>query len=305
MDNGGRIRIRNNSQQVGDVTEVGSNLSNNAQDNETDEPGPQDIYFKVMGNNSNETAKMYGLGVCASDVWGVVLSCSARRRDKFQWKSTAGQLSVELAQYKVKELQRQGSILNDSNCTNAPSTSPKSLVVAIESQPLRVGLQVYLKSISISEIVAKGRTRVWIEMRFLDNAPNMFSIRIHHGGKFQRFLDNAPNMFSIRIHHGGKFQRYPGRMYVSGHVDIFDMLDIDLFTVIALNMMVLKLGYTDVPNLVSNDVLEKEDVVVINADGFDSDLMMIVRIKSLHEVTVVKLMLMVYKLLLLLQIYCC
>ncbi|GJY92578.1 hypothetical protein Tco_0508360 [Tanacetum coccineum] len=40
--------------------------------------------------------------------------------------------------------------------------------------------------------------------------------------------DNAPNMFSIRIHHGGKFQRYPGRMYVSGRVDIFDMVDIDL-----------------------------------------------------------------------------
>ncbi|GJT87633.1 heat stress transcription factor B-4-like protein [Tanacetum coccineum] len=55
--------------------------------------------------------------------------------------------------------------------------------------------------------------------------------------------DNAPNMFLIRIHHGGKFQRYPGRMYVSGRVDIFDMVDIDLFTVVALNMMVLKLGY--------------------------------------------------------------
>nr|GEW58400.1 hypothetical protein [Tanacetum cinerariifolium] len=33
-------------------------------------------------------------------------------------------------------------------------------------------------------------------------------------------------------------------MYVSGHVAIFDMVDIDLFTVVALNMMVLKLGYT-------------------------------------------------------------
>ncbi|GKB01858.1 hypothetical protein Tco_0829902, partial [Tanacetum coccineum] len=38
--------------------------------------------------------------------------------------------------------------------------------------------------------------------------------------------------------------RYPGRMYVNGRVDIFDMVDIDLFTVVALNMMVLKLGYT-------------------------------------------------------------
>nr|GEV16086.1 hypothetical protein [Tanacetum cinerariifolium] len=51
-------------------------------------------------------------------------------------------------------------------------------------------------------------------------------------------------MLSIRIHHGGKFQRYPGRIYVSGRFDIFDMVAIDLFTVVALNMMVLKLGYT-------------------------------------------------------------
>ncbi|GJZ77731.1 heat stress transcription factor B-4-like protein [Tanacetum coccineum] len=33
-------------------------------------------------------------------------------------------------------------------------------------------------------------------------------------------------------------------MYVSGHVDIFDMVDIDMFTVVALNMMVVQLGYT-------------------------------------------------------------
>ncbi|GKB19736.1 hypothetical protein Tco_0853659 [Tanacetum coccineum] len=33
-------------------------------------------------------------------------------------------------------------------------------------------------------------------------------------------------------------------MYVSGRVDIFDMVDIDLFIVVALNMMVLKLGHT-------------------------------------------------------------
>ncbi|GKB04416.1 hypothetical protein Tco_0832559 [Tanacetum coccineum] len=44
-------------------------------------------------------------------------------------------------------------------------------------------------------------------------------------------------MFSIQIHHGGTFHKYPGRRYVDGHVDIFDMVDIDLFTVIAVNRM--------------------------------------------------------------------
>ncbi|GKB14658.1 hypothetical protein Tco_0848581 [Tanacetum coccineum] len=42
-------------------------------------------------------------------------------------------------------------------------------------------------------------------------------------------------------------------MYVSGRVDIFDMVDIDLFTVVALNMMVLKLGYTGHHGLDIND----------------------------------------------------
>nr|GEW57876.1 ribonuclease H-like domain-containing protein [Tanacetum cinerariifolium] len=60
-------------------------------------------------------------------------------------------------------------------------------------------------------------------------------------------------------------------------------LDVHLFGI----NMDLPFDDIGVPNLVSNDVLEKEDVVVINADGFDSDLMMIVRIKSLHEVTAV------------------
>ncbi|GJY03175.1 hypothetical protein Tco_0361327 [Tanacetum coccineum] len=33
-------------------------------------------------------------------------------------------------------------------------------------------------------------------------------------------------------------------MYVNGHVDIFDMADFDMFTVVVLNMMVVQLGYT-------------------------------------------------------------
>nr|GEU84205.1 hypothetical protein [Tanacetum cinerariifolium] len=41
-----------------------------------------------------------------------------------------------------------------------------------------------------------------------------------------------------------EFRRYPGREYASGHQDIFDTVDIDMFTVVALNMMVVKLGYT-------------------------------------------------------------
>nr|GEY95218.1 hypothetical protein [Tanacetum cinerariifolium] len=67
-------------------------LTSQLSEHEFDDPGPQDIYSKVMGNDKNGTAEMYGLGVRASDVGGVVSSRSARRRDKLQWKSTAERL---------------------------------------------------------------------------------------------------------------------------------------------------------------------------------------------------------------------
>nr|GEX89589.1 hypothetical protein [Tanacetum cinerariifolium] len=41
-----------------------------------------------------------------------------------------------------------------------------------------------------------------------------------------------------------KFSKVSSRRYIDGHVDIFDMVDIDLFSVIVLNRMVLQLGYT-------------------------------------------------------------
>ncbi|PWA51873.1 hypothetical protein CTI12_AA458820 [Artemisia annua] len=112
-------------------------LTSQLSEHELDEPGPQDIYSKVMGNNKNGTAEMYGLGVRASDVWGVVPSRYARHRDKLQWKSTAKRLSAELAQYKAREAQRLGSSDNDSSGTNVPRTSPQGLIVANEPQPLR------------------------------------------------------------------------------------------------------------------------------------------------------------------------
>ncbi|GJR88048.1 transposase, Ptta/En/Spm [Tanacetum coccineum] len=125
---------------------------------ELDEPGPQDIYSKVIGNDKNGTAEMYGLGVRASDVWGVVPSRSARRREKLQWKSTAERLSIELAEYKAREAQRQRSSDNNSYGTNVPRTSPQGLIVANKPQPLWIC--VYLnENCLLLLIVAKGWIR--------------------------------------------------------------------------------------------------------------------------------------------------
>ncbi|PWA67562.1 hypothetical protein CTI12_AA314620 [Artemisia annua] len=95
----------------------------------TDEPGPQDVYSKVMGKDNNGIADLYGLGVRASDVWGVVPSHIARSRDKLMYKSRCDQLSCELAQLKARDSQRQGLSENASSSTN----------VVNEPQPLRVG----------------------------------------------------------------------------------------------------------------------------------------------------------------------
>ncbi|GKD31246.1 hypothetical protein Tco_1242024, partial [Tanacetum coccineum] len=96
-------------------------LTSQLSEHELDEPGPQDIYSKLMGNDKNRTVEIYGL-------------------DKLQWKSTVERLSIELADYKAREAQRQGSNDNNSYGTN-------------------VRLQVYLKSILNSKIVAKGWIR--------------------------------------------------------------------------------------------------------------------------------------------------
>ncbi|GJY24580.1 hypothetical protein Tco_0398238 [Tanacetum coccineum] len=91
------------NEEAANAIEQMDELTSQLSEHELDEPGPQDIHSKVMGNDKNGTVEMYGLGVRASDVWGVVPSRSARRKDKLQWKSTAEQLSIELDEYKGRE----------------------------------------------------------------------------------------------------------------------------------------------------------------------------------------------------------
>ncbi|GJS46008.1 hypothetical protein Tco_0596129 [Tanacetum coccineum] len=51
-------------------------------------------------------------------------------------------------------------------------------------------------------------------------------------------------MFSICIHHCGRCSKFPGKRYVDGEEDVFDIVDIELFFMIELDEMVLQLGYT-------------------------------------------------------------
>ncbi|KAL4579102.1 hypothetical protein LXL04_015237 [Taraxacum kok-saghyz] len=68
-----------------------------------------------------------------------------------------------------------------------------------------------------------------------------------YGYLFSIFTKSNPTMFSIEIHHGGKFIKNPGIKYVEGQISCVDLLDIEDFSVKELDSIMQKLGYTSPP----------------------------------------------------------
>ncbi|KAK9070577.1 hypothetical protein SSX86_010979 [Deinandra increscens subsp. villosa] len=58
------------------------------------------------------------------------------------------------------------------------------------------------------------------------------------------YCSGYATLFSIRLHHGGKFTKFPSRTYVKGKIDHIDMVDVDRFCVHELDDVMLRLGYT-------------------------------------------------------------
>ncbi|PWA51002.1 hypothetical protein CTI12_AA468350 [Artemisia annua] len=69
--------------------------SDNLPEGSIDNPGPDDIFSTIMGKDRNGDAGMFGLGVRASDVWGVTTSRSACHRENNELKSRCGELTSE------------------------------------------------------------------------------------------------------------------------------------------------------------------------------------------------------------------
>lgn len=59
------------------------------------------------------------------------------------------------------------------------------------------------------------------------------------------FSDGHPTMFSMKIHHAGKFKDYEERRYVNGLVALVDGFDMDKFSVHELNDVTEELGYVN------------------------------------------------------------
>jgi hypothetical protein len=100
-----------------------------------DKPGPDDIFAKVMGKDRYGDAVMYGLGVRASDVWGVVPGRSACRRENTALKSKCEELNTTVEQLRAEVLELKGS--RDSSIVQG-LTSSHSPVATNEPPSLRV-----------------------------------------------------------------------------------------------------------------------------------------------------------------------
>nr|KAJ0199300.1 hypothetical protein LSAT_V11C600321330 [Lactuca sativa] len=56
-----------------------------------------------------------------------------------------------------------------------------------------------------------------------------------------------PTMFSIELHHGGKFTKFPGIKYIEGVVAYIDVVDIEEFSIHEMDSIMLDLGYVVPP----------------------------------------------------------
>ena len=58
------------------------------------------------------------------------------------------------------------------------------------------------------------------------------------------FAEHYPNLFTLKIHHGGLFTKQPGRQYIQGKMNFVDLVDGDELSVHEIDAMVKELGYS-------------------------------------------------------------
>nr|XP_043612408.1 uncharacterized protein LOC122584259 [Erigeron canadensis] len=95
---GGTTKNAEASNAIAQMKQIKSNLPEGS----NDKPGPDDVFSKVMGKDRNGDVVMYGLGVRASDVWGVLPSRSACHRENIQLKAQCEELTSKVVQLRAQ-----------------------------------------------------------------------------------------------------------------------------------------------------------------------------------------------------------
>ncbi|XP_035845219.1 uncharacterized protein LOC118491500 [Helianthus annuus] len=89
-----------------------------------------------------------------------------------------------------------------------------------------------------------------------------------------QLYEGFPNLFSFRIHHGGRLTHPPGRTYVGGRINYVDLIDIDLFSVHEVSLMINELGYSVNDHIIYHYLNPKKDMDNgIEELGTDSDVL--------------------------------
>ncbi|KAG5524801.1 hypothetical protein RHGRI_031458 [Rhododendron griersonianum] len=121
-------------------------LSKQVPEGELDSSSPNDVFSQAMGKEKSGNVRMYGLGVCPSDVWGEVPSSGTSYRMSMEWKTELDKTNKKLEELTNLYLL---SRTNGGNTLNIPVTSPN---IPITSPNQQIG-----SSTSFSQ---RGRVKV-------------------------------------------------------------------------------------------------------------------------------------------------
>ncbi|XP_024966030.1 uncharacterized protein LOC112506246 [Cynara cardunculus var. scolymus] len=103
-----------------------------------DEPGPNDVFSKVMGKDKHGSARMYGLGVRGSDIWGVLPSRSACYRENMLWKRAYKDVRNEVAELKAMV----GDVVHLKSIINSMEIMARGRVKSLDPDELAGGEEI-------------------------------------------------------------------------------------------------------------------------------------------------------------------
>ncbi|CAI9285562.1 unnamed protein product [Lactuca saligna] len=100
-----------------------------------------------------------------------------------------------------------------------------------------------------------------------------------------RIYEGYPTMFTIELHHGGRFTKFPGISYIEGKLDHIDLVDMDEFSVHELDEVMLKLGYDVPPVIYYHYQLSNGDLEFgLRALGNDIDVLSLAQYIEHHKI---------------------